>query len=223
MTNPRLLSLLTVLVTSCFVFTSCEQLGLPEDFNYLEANKKKESFHKEMDAAMMKMMMKMQEAPMTMDPDVDFANMMIPHHMGSVEMAQIELKYGHEAKARQLAQEAKEADEASIIRLQAFLDSHSALKPVSQETYSKFKMKMDEAMKKMEETMKAVPQTIDPDYDFAEMMIHHHQGAIDMSEIELEFGKDEPAKNEARMIIEHQQKEIIELGKFRNEHGQPLF
>ena len=82
---------------------------------------------------------------------------------------------------------------------------------------------MDEAMMKMEETMNAVPETIDPDYDFAEMMIHHHQGAIDMSEIELEYGNDKPAKMEAEMIIEHQQKEIIELGEFRNDHGQPLF
>ncbi|MDO1449236.1 DUF305 domain-containing protein [Rhodocytophaga aerolata] len=223
MTNHRLLSLLTLVFACCFVFTGCQFLGLPEDFNPIKENQKKEAFHKEMDAAMMTMMKAMMETPMTMDPDVDFARMMIPHHIGSVDMAQIELKYGHEAKARQLAQEAKDADEASIKRLQAFLDSYGSPEPVSEETYSKFKMKMDEAMKKMEETMGSVPETIDPDYDFAEMMIHHHQGAIDMSKIELEFGDDEPAKKEAQMIIDHQEEEIIKLGEFRNEHGQPLF
>ena len=218
--NNFLLSI--TLFACCFAFTSCQYLGLPEDWNPIEENKKNEAFHKEMDAAMMKMMKMMQEMPMTKDPDVDFAQMMIHHHMGSIEMANIELKYGHEEKALELAKQAKESDEASSKRLQAFLDSHGEPKPVSENTFNRFKMKMDEAMKKMEETMNAVPETIDPDYDFAEMMIHHHQGAIDMSKIELEFGKDEPAKKEADMIIEHQQEEIIELGEFRNEHGQPL-
>ena len=217
------LLLFATFFVSCLAFTSCQYLGLPEDWNPVEENKKKEAFHKEMDAAMMKMMKAMMAAPMTMDPDVDFAHMMIPHHMGSVEMAQIELKYGHEERALQLAKQAKESDEASIKRLQAFLDSHGEPKPVSEDTYNQFKMKMDQAMMKMEETMKAVPETIDPDYDFAEMMIHHHQGAIDMSEIELEFGKDEPAKMEAQMIIEHQQEEIIKLAEFRNAHGKPRF
>lgn len=215
--------LFTTLVACCLAFTSCEYLGLPKDFNPVKDNKKKEAFHKEMDEAMMKMMKMMREMPMTMDPDIDFAQMMIEHHKGAIEMAQIELKYGHEAKALELAKQAKESDEASSKRLQAFLDSHGAPQPVSENTFNKFKMKMDEAMKKMEETMNAVPETIDPDYDFAEMMIHHHQGAIDMSKIELEFGKDEPAKKEASMIIEHQQEEILELGEFRNAHGQPLF
>ncbi len=65
------------------------------------------------------------------------------------------------------------------------------------------------------------PMTMDPDVDFAEMMIHHHQGAIDMSRVELKYGVAEMALEEAQMIVDHQEEEIIELARFRNEHGQP--
>ena len=76
-------------------------------------------------------------------------------------------------------------------------------------------------MRKMDEVMKAMHYTNDPDYDFAEMMIHHHQSAIDMAKIELDYGVDENTRMEAQTIIEDQEAEIIELAQFRNGHGQP--
>jgi hypothetical protein len=38
------------------------------------------------------------------DPDRDFATMMIPHHQGAVEMAEAELRFGHDPILRRLAQ-----------------------------------------------------------------------------------------------------------------------
>jgi len=38
------------------------------------------------------------------DPDVDFARMMIPHHQGAVDMALVELRFGHDERLRRLAQ-----------------------------------------------------------------------------------------------------------------------
>ena len=40
------------------------------------------------------------------------------------------------------------------------------------------------------------------------MMLPHHQGAIDMAKIELEFGKDPMLKKMAGEIIAAQEKEI---------------
>ncbi len=42
--------------------------------------------------------------PASGDADRDFAAMMIPHHRGAVEMAQAELRFGHDTVLRRLAQ-----------------------------------------------------------------------------------------------------------------------
>jgi uncharacterized protein (DUF305 family) len=68
-----------------------------------------------------------------------------------------------------------------------------------------------QAHEKMAAGMGAVQPSGDPDVDFVRMMIPHHQGAIDMAEAELKFGKDESRKDLARQIIEAQTREIAEM------------
>lgn len=199
-----------IMITGIILFSGCTNDDTMPSIN--------EEFMSEMEAARMKMMEDMNAAPMTMDPDVDFATMMIPHHQGSVDMVNILLKYGKHDEVLEIGRGALEADQASIDRLEQFLESHGD--PVPQ-TGTNFMNDMDMTMMKMDEAMKAMHYTSDPDYDFAEMMIHHHQGAIDMSRVELKYGVAEMALEEAQMIIDHQEEEIIELARFRNEHGQP--
>jgi uncharacterized protein (DUF305 family) len=47
-----------------------------------------------------------------------------------------------------------------------------------------------------------------PDADFARMMVPHHQGAIDMAKVELQFGTDSNLRRLAQEIIITQQSEI---------------
>jgi uncharacterized protein (DUF305 family) len=54
--------------------------------------------------AMTKMMTDMGIQP-SGDIDNDFVSMMTPHHQGAIEMAQAELRYGHNEKLRRMAQE----------------------------------------------------------------------------------------------------------------------
>jgi uncharacterized protein (DUF305 family) len=61
--------------------------------------------------------------------------------------------------------------------------------------------------------------TGNPDQDFVMMMIPHHQGAIDMAKIELEFGKDPILRTMAEQIIKSQQEEIDRMKKWQQEHG----
>ena len=70
---------------------------------------------------------------------------------------------------------------------------------------------------KMKKDMAMTPSG-DADKDFAMMMIPHHQGAIDMAEVELKFGKDPALKEMAQKIIDAQKKEIEEFKKWQSEH-----
>ena len=54
--------------------------------------------------AMTRMMIGLEIKP-SGDVDTDFAAMMIPHHQGAMEMAQAELRHGHNEQLRRLAQE----------------------------------------------------------------------------------------------------------------------
>jgi uncharacterized protein (DUF305 family) len=72
----------------------------------------------------------------------------------------------------------------------------------------RFPALMDDTMARMDAAM-AVGYTGNADDDFARMMIAHHQGAIDMAELELRFGTDERLRRLAQEIIVTQGQEIM--------------
>jgi uncharacterized protein (DUF305 family) len=74
------------------------------------------------------------------------------------------------------------------------------------------------AMDKMMVGMDAKP-TGDVDADFVATMIPHHQGAVDMAQAELRYGKNEQLRRIAQEIIVEQQQEIAAM---RLALGQPL-
>jgi Domain of unknown function (DUF305) len=59
----------------------------------------------------------------------------------------------------------------------------------------------------------------DVDTDFVAMMVPHHQGAIEMAEAELRYGRNEQLKRLSQEIIVTQQQEIAAM---RLALGQPL-
>jgi uncharacterized protein (DUF305 family) len=67
---------------------------------------------------------------------------------------------------------------------------------------------LDQAMAAMHSQMGQVRYSESPDADFARMMIPHHQGAIDMAKVELQFGKDLRLRRLAQEILITQQSEI---------------
>jgi len=69
------------------------------------------------------------------------------------------------------------------------------------------------AMAKMMQQMNANKPIGNTDHDFSHLMIAHHQGAIDMSEIELRDGKDATLKAMAGKIIADQKKEQADFDK----------
>ena len=76
----------------------------------------------------------------------------------------------------------------------------------------------DAAMKKMMADMEIKPSG-DVDTDFVAMMVPHHQGAIDMAQAELRYGRNEQLRRLAQEIIVTQREEIAAM---RLALGQPL-
>ncbi|WP_174362782.1 DUF305 domain-containing protein [uncultured Caballeronia sp.] len=77
-------------------------------------------FLAENDEAMTRMMDAMTIKP-SGDVDHDFVGMMLPHHQGAIDMAQAELRYGHNEQLRRIAQEIVVEQQQEIIAMRLAL------------------------------------------------------------------------------------------------------
>ncbi len=140
----------------------------------------------------------------TGDPDTDFAAGMIPHHQGAVDMAEIELKYGKDPAIRELAGFIKYNQELEIARMRHWLDTRGN---VFRNPNSPAVPLWKDSMDRMHHAM-MIQYTGNADVDFARGMIPHHQGAVDMAEIELKYGRDPMLRQLSWDIIRSQGQEI---------------
>ena len=77
-----------------------------------------------------------------------------------------------------------------------------------------------EADQKMMKDMSAPNYTGDADKDFVSHMIPHHQGAIDMAQVELKYGKDPVLRRLARQIVKAQHDEIQLMQRWQSKRGE---
>ena len=93
---------------------------------------------------------------------------------------------------------------------------------VSASAQGTFDDEMAMAMQRMHAAMAAAKPTGNRDRDFAAMMIPHHQGAIDMAQIQLRFGHDERLNRLAAGIIVEQRQEIAVMQAILDETAPVL-
>ena len=108
-----------------------------------------------------------------------------------------------------MADEVKSADHTQMDHSGMDMGDASAEAPSSQA----FKA----ASQKMHENM-TTSFTGDADVDFVKGMIPHHQGAIDMARIELQYGKDPAIRKLAEGVINAQEAEIAEMTTWLAKH-----
>lgn len=105
--------------------------------NYAHANEQPHQAHMNMQMStgsamqqefmqgMNQMHQDMMAAAQYKDPDVAFAAGMLPHHIGAVKMAEVELKYGKDPEMRKLAENIINAQQAEIEQMQKWLKAHN--------------------------------------------------------------------------------------------------
>lgn len=142
------------------------------------------------------------------DPDQRFAAGMIPHHMGALAMAYIELKYGQDPQMRHMAQQVIHAQQQEIDLLRGWLKTHA--QPVSKQNVTSSVMHHQDMMQAM--------MNSNPDVTFAASMIPHHQMAIDMAQMQLKQGKDPTLTALSQKIIAAQTQEINQLKQWLDPH-----
>jgi uncharacterized protein (DUF305 family) len=90
-----------------------------------------------------------------------------------------------------------------------------AMKPATSPADKAFAASMKTMMNDMH-----VKPTGKPDKDFVLMMIPHHQGAIDMAKVELQYGTDPELRQLATDIVAAQDKEIAEMKAWLERNGR---
>jgi uncharacterized protein (DUF305 family) len=153
---------------------------------------------------MTSMMDDMKGIQSTGNPDNDFATLMKSHHLSAVQMSELEVAKGSDPDLKRIAQKAISEQQQEIAELNTFLSGHNA--HGGGDAFYK------EGMNIMDNMKMDMDHSGSIDKQFAQMMILHHQSAIDMAKAYIKTGAhEEKLKTMANNIISSQQKEIGEL------------
>jgi len=144
------------------------------------------------------------------DSDVSFASEMIPHHAQAIEMADMALSQAQDPEVVDLANEISDAQQPEIDTMSSWLEAWA--EPVPDTGMGSMSGMDHGEMAEMmtPEDMQRLTDASGKEFDrlWLEMMMKHHEGAIDMSETELQDGENADAKELAQTIIDSQEAEI---------------
>ncbi|GDY33432.1 DUF305 domain-containing protein [Gandjariella thermophila] len=162
--------------------------------------------------------------------DVSFAEQMIPHHQGAIAMAAMVATHTTNPQIRDLATRIQNAQQPEITQMTAWLSrwdgaaatptspmpeaNHGPMGPMPSGSGMPGMGSMGSVPGMMTpEEMGQLQQANGADFDrmWLQMMIKHHQGAIDMAKTELAQGSNAEAKELAQKIIDAQQAEITQM------------
>jgi uncharacterized protein (DUF305 family) len=163
------------------------------------------------------------------DADIAFAQGMIPHHRQAVMMSALAEGRTENPDVLELTEEISAAQEPEIRTMTAFLEAWGADAPMGgssempmgdMEGMDHGDMDMDD-MAQMEgmsgmmtpQQMAELEAAEGAEFDqlFLEMMIEHHEGAVEMANTQLDQGENPDARALAEEIIEAQESEITRM------------
>ncbi|TRW45742.1 DUF305 domain-containing protein [Georgenia yuyongxinii] len=147
------------------------------------------------------------------DADTEFAQMMIVHHQGAIEMADLAVEKAESEEVRSLAEGISAAQGPEIDQMTSWLEAwgeetspmggHDGMDHGGMDMNG---MSQDAAMGHL-----GGQSGTEFDNNFLELMIAHHEGAVEMAQTELDNGENAEALELARKIIDDQEAEIAEM------------
>ncbi|MFF4576364.1 DUF305 domain-containing protein [Streptomyces sp. NPDC001410] len=142
------------------------------------------------------------------EADVKFAQMMIPHHEQALEMAKLADGRASDSEVKDIASKIEKAQDPEITTMKGWLRSWG--KPEAMGDMPG--MDMGDGMMS-DKDMKGLTSMKGAEFDtmFAQMMIEHHNGAINMAKDEQKNGQDADAKKMAGDIVTGQSVEVKQL------------
>ena len=150
------------------------------------------------------------------DADVEFASDMIQHHAQALAMVDLTMGRQLDPRVQQLAENIREAQGPEIEQMTDWLTDWDQPIPETVRDHGNAhgdgEMEMDPDMPGMmsADQMAALEAANGAEFQqmWLEMMIEHHEGAIEMAQTEQSDGKFGPAKQLAENIASAQQDEI---------------
>ncbi len=218
MKNKVVLSAAIVAAAAVFAFTQMQTAHMPagHDMSKMDqAASANDGSAKAYGAVMDTMMKSMMMTPSGI-PDQDFAIGLIPHHQAAIDMAKVEKQFGKDPDMLKLADAVIAAQTGEIGFMNDWLGKSklTAADAVPDSAKANAAV-MNTMMKNM-----MVPYSGNADIDFAKGMIPHHQGAIDMAKVVLQYGKDSEIKKLAEGVVSTQEAEIATMKQWLVVHDK---
>lgn len=153
------------------------------------------------------------------DADTQFAQMMIVHHEGAIEMAELAAQQATTAEVKALADRIAGAQGPEIELMTSWLESWDEELPAEAEMGGMDHGPMEMDGMDQEAVMEQLVSLSGTEFDrrFLELMTDHHRGAIEMSEEFRATGQNTAALQLAGVIIDAQTTEITEMENLRQD------
>lgn len=147
------------------------------------------------------------------DADAQFAQMMVIHHEGAIEMADLAVEKAETAEVRALGERISAAQGPEIDMMTGWLEQWGEEMPHDADMEGMDHGGMDMGGMDQESVMAELEGLSGEDFDrrFLELMIEHHRGAIEMGEAHRSAGESTEAVALAGKVVTDQEAEIAEM------------
>lgn len=147
--------------------------------------------------------------------DQKFIEMMIPHHQGAIEMAELALTKAKRPEIKKMAESIIQDQKREIQQMQGWYKQwygkEIAVSSSMDHSAHQGMMSMD----MMETHLQNLKTASDFDKEFVRQMIPHHEGALMMAEMVIDTGEHAQIRNLAKSIIESQSAEIKQMQQWQ--------